>query len=142
MIINGRNGAVNIVENGGFVSGNMSAVTFAPNILSGVDLFASATAHSGTTMTSVTIQPGGRLDVFGGLASSITVSAWNGLFVNSGSAADITVSSGAKMYIGGTASSIIVSSGGSLFVADAGAALHVTSEAGAIITGNGYIEYA
>ena len=48
----------------------------------------------------------------------------------------------ANIYEGGIARDGVISSGGQLMVYAGGTALAVTSNAGAIIQGNGYIEYA
>ena len=57
-----------IVENGGYVSASPSnkKVTFASNTFSRIVLgnYESATAHSGTTATSITLESGGRLDLY------------------------------------------------------------------------------
>ena len=63
-----RGGTVTgIVENGGYVSANPSQnVTFASNTFGRIALakFESATAHSGTTATSVTLESGGTLNLY------------------------------------------------------------------------------
>jgi len=57
-----------IVENGGYVNVRGSNITFASNTISGLTLSEgrSATVHSGTTANSITVQDGGRLEVFSG----------------------------------------------------------------------------
>ena len=88
-----RGGTVTgIVENGGYVSGNLSQnVKFTSNTFGRIALakFESATAHSGTTATSVTLESGGTLNLYSsGKLTGRTfirgggVSAYEGAIVN------------------------------------------------------------
>ena len=92
-----------------------------------------------------------------GTTAANIIYAYNGAFaddVTLMSAAQFRVSSGAAghrtliesngqvfVYSGGVVVSAVVSSGGSLYVNPGASALAVTSDAGAVVTGEGYIEY-
>jgi autotransporter passenger strand-loop-strand repeat protein len=96
--------ATEIKENGGYVNVDKKAdVTFAPNIISGLLLSkASATVHSGTTMTDAQIIQKGRVSIFsGGLANSVIVSSGGRLFVTGGKlTGKTTIETGAEVTVG------------------------------------------
>jgi len=107
--------ADNIVENGGYVElADGASATFAANTFSGLALFsASATVHSGTTATDLTVNTGGFFNVCeGGVANGVTIDGGQ-ISVLGGMANDATVNSGfIYIYSGGTADNAIINGGG------------------------------
>jgi autotransporter passenger strand-loop-strand repeat protein len=84
--------ALEIIENGGYVSINEDAsVTFANHTISGMVLSDSATIHSGTTMCDTTVTEGTVFVSSGGSGDRVTVNSYGRVFVSSGgSVTDIT----------------------------------------------------
>jgi autotransporter passenger strand-loop-strand repeat protein len=133
MIVSGGAVAVKIKENGGCVDVEDGAnVAFASNAFSDLALSnARATVHSGTTATGVTVNHGGKLEVFsGGTAAGI---AENGGYIEFADGADVaflsnTISelaldnASATVHSGTTVNGVAVGPGGRLDVFSGGKA--------------------
>ena len=80
--------AVGIVENGGYVSAGYNAnVTFASNIVSGLNLSGDMTVHRNTVAHNTTVNSGGRIIIYnGGVANSTAVRNCGSMYISSGGA--------------------------------------------------------
>ena len=92
-----------IKEDGGFVTvADGANVTFIVNNLENLQLHHknSATAHSGTTVISASLQSGGQLYVYGGTANNTVINNSGALYVyDGGIARDTVVNAGAGLVI-------------------------------------------
>ena len=143
LLLNGTASAVNVVENGGFVSAiNASSdtnISFLSNTFSGVELTSltqkAATVHSGTTAVSTTINSRCVLSVYeGGVASGVQINSLGSAIVSGGTANNVVInfrgimevakckkldSDGKTLNLLPALNDIIVTSGGSLRISDA-----------------------
>ena len=135
--------ALETKENGGYVEmGNNTRVTFLPNAFSGMVLNGSATVHSGTTATDITVMSGGRLLVSaGGQAMQVKE---NGGYVDVGLSAyatfapntvsGLTLNDSATIHSGTTFRDLTVNADGKIFVYEGGKVTgKITFETGADI---------
>ena len=138
--------AVEILENGGYVSVDTGAeVTFVPNTIDKLVLeSASATVHSGTTVNSAVVNPGGRLEVFtGGTAPEILENGGYVLVPGSVEAVftpniidGLVLKTSATVHSGTTACNITVDGGG-LYISSGGTANSTTVSGGRLMVSSG-----
>ena len=110
--------AINVHENGGFVSSNGGAsVSFIPNTFSGALISSgrSASLHSGTTGINLTVNSSGFVYVYsGGLINTATINTTGFIYVSSGGLVnDIRINSLGVLDVsyGGVASNVAPGSG-------------------------------
>ena len=117
MFVSNGGTAVEIMENGGYVEFEDGAeITFTQNTIPWLEITStSATVHSDTTASNVSLSESGRMDVFSG-GSVNTVAAFDGGILHISS--------------GGTAEFVSVENGGSLFVSGGGTATEITENGG------------
>jgi len=132
LYVEGGASALKITENGGYVNiANGTNVAFLPHDISGSVLSSgqSATLHSGTTATLMTIKSKGSLCVCaGGVASGANVSQGGYIYVSSGGTVNsTTVNYGGTLCVldGGIVDHPIIAENGKLSVLAGGTALNV-----------------
>jgi autotransporter passenger strand-loop-strand repeat protein len=132
--------AVNIIENGGYVSvtyGKDTTVSFLSNTFHDAELSfrtqTAATVHSGTTAVNTTVNSGGTLWIYaGGVADGIMINSRGAAKLDGGTAANVVISSMGRMLASGyrrgndsdslleaVLDNVVVNSGGSLSISDA-----------------------
>ena len=131
-----------IKENGGVVKWDSGAsVFFSPNTFSDYKYGSSgnalsATLHSGTTATNITLLYAGELYVYeGGIAMGTLVKSGGDLYIySSGQANDTVIERGGAVSVGkeGSASNVVVSQGASLYTAYDGVTYAIKEEGGVI----------
>ena len=139
--------ASDIVENGGYVEvENGAEVTFAANSFAGLFLNTSATIHSGTTASDITVSTGGHLHVFDGGTASDIVEDGGFVYIEDGAEATfvpntfygLSLENGsATTHSGTTANNTTVTIGGELYVFSGGIADNIDMNGGTLCLSSG-----
>ena len=123
--------ATDIVENGGCVEfDDDTTISFASHVIQGVTLEnTTATLHSVTTASEMTLGNGCSMLLSGGKANSVAVNAGGIILVSQGgTATSVTLNANGSMRVssGGTATKTTVNSGGTMYVSRGGIATGTT----------------